>query len=743
MLEALRSRIGTTQLRSHATAESWSEGLRWVHVVSDATTGAACVALALVAASRFRRRLDWRTPRVVWLFCGWLLISSAARFVDAAQFWSAWPAISGALKAGTAVFSCAALVALLRTSSTDRRSAADGEEEIGAAVALEQPELLRAVIEASPTAFVLVAEDGAIRLANGAACRLFGWDLADLVGADVERLVPESHRAGHRALRAEFVRRPVRGRMSPRREVPALHRDGSTFPTSIELTPVETPAGPCVLASIEDLRERNRSALESERHFRDIANSLPRLVWTLEPEGSCDFVNRKWIEYTGQAAAPSPHDAWRASFHPEDFERLSSAWRECVRTGGDLSVELRVAGRGGRYRWFDARASAQRDAEGEVVRWIGSCADIHEQRELREALRSTAAIVESSHDAIIGFSLDDRVTTWNAAAERIYGYSADEIIGQAVSVLAPEDRMHEHLRYMERVRNGESTKPYDTVRRCRDGSLIEVSITISPVYDAEGAVVGASKLARDITERRRNERRLLQVTDELRRSNADLEQFASAASHDLQEPVRMITIYLQKLELSLAERLDPKSRDYLGTSMRAAARMKELIAGLLSYSRLRSGAVERTTVDLNSVLTAVRENLAQAISDSGATIQSGRLPVVRADRTQMLQLFQNLIGNALKFRGDAAPLVQLDARRCDRGWEIRVADNGIGIEPAHHERIFEVFKRLHSASEYPGTGIGLALCKRIVERHSGELRIESELGRGATFVVVLPESILP
>jgi light-regulated signal transduction histidine kinase (bacteriophytochrome) len=234
------------------------------------------------------------------------------------------------------------------------------------------------------------------------------------------------------------------------------------------------------------------------------------------------------------------------------------------------------------------------------------------------------------------------------------------------------------------------------------------------------------------------ERRVLERTSELKRSNKDLEQFAYVASHDLQEPLRMIHNYLQLLRQRYREKLDASGNEFVGFALDGAKRMHELIQDLLTYSRVGTQGRDFATVDCNEALARALANLSLAIEETSARVRHDPLPVVNGDLVQLTQLFQNLIGNAIKFRGEQPPEIQLSAIVKGDEWELTIADNGIGIAPEDFQRIFVVFQRLHSREKYPGTGIGLAVCKKIVERHGGRIWVESQMGRGTTFHVILP-----
>jgi PAS domain S-box-containing protein len=353
-----------------------------------------------------------------------------------------------------------------------------------------------------------------------------------------------------------------------------------------------------------------------------------------------------------------------------------------------------------------------------------------------------AAIIESSDDAILSEDLDGTLRSWNRGAERMFGYTAGEIVGRPVSLLVPAERREEEKEILARISHGERVEHYRTRRRRKDGSEVDVSLTASPIRDEAGAIIGASSISRDITRQIAIEAELARQSEELRRSNAELERFAYVASHDLQEPLRMVSSYVQLLARRYQGRLDADADEFIHYAVDGASRMRRLIQDLLTYARISTRGEAFEPVALEEVLEDTREALKVAIEESGATLTHDPLPTVTADPTQMGQLFQNLLSNALKFRGAEPPVVHIGARRSGDhagAWLFSVHDNGIGIDPAFFDRIFIVFQRLHGMTEYSGTGIGLALCRRIVERHGGHLWVESGPGRGATFFFTLPD----
>jgi len=356
---------------------------------------------------------------------------------------------------------------------------------------------------------------------------------------------------------------------------------------------------------------------------------------------------------------------------------------------------------------------------------------IDSQNELAaELLR---AIIESSDDAIISKDLNSVITSWNKSAERLFGYTEAEAIGKPITILIPPDRLDEEPQILSRIRSGERVDHFETTRVRKDGKLIDISLTISPVRDRTGRIVGASKIARDITERRK-------ADADLRRANRDLEQFAYSASHDLQEPMRTVNIYSELLTKRYHDKLDGQALEYLGHIRTGAMRMEALIRDLLSFTQITKLDVVPESVDANDILAKVLVDLEETIKDCNARVTTDPLPCVRMHGSHLRQLFQNLIGNALKYcSAERTPVVHISAEIQGGYVVFSVNDNGIGIGPEYHKNIFDLFKRLHTSNEYEGTGLGLAICERIMTQYGGQIWVESEVGTGSTFKFSLPK----
>jgi PAS domain S-box-containing protein len=473
------------------------------------------------------------------------------------------------------------------------------------------------LLEAAPDGMLLIDAQGAIRMVNGHAEVLFGYQSAELTGRPVEMLIPEPARGRHPAHRAAFLAAPGPRAMGDGYDPLGLRKDGTEFPVRVTLAAIGGAGGErLTIAAVRDI--------------------------------------------TGQEAAES-------------------------------------------------------------------------------AVRHLAAIVRHADDAIFGKSLDGLVLSWNRGAERLYGYSAAEIVGQPVALLTPAERAGEDARLIGQVaRTGEVVR-IETVRVSKDGSRSDVALTLSPIFGRDGQVTEISTVARNITARLRGERALQARTRELEASNRELEQFAYVASHDLQEPLRKVSSFCQLLAEHLQGRLDEEGEEYIGFAVDGAKRMQQLINGLLTLSRVGRTEEASSPVDCNLVIDRVRLDLALAIEEAGAEVLvSGRLPVVRAQLAEQVQLFSNLVANAIKFHGDEPPRIEISAVRDNGDWRFAVADNGIGIGPEYADRIFGVFQRLHARSRYPGTGIGLSVCKKIVESSGGRIWLESRPGAGSTFCWTCP-----
>ena len=398
------------------------------------------------------------------------------------------------------------------------------------------------------------------------------------------------------------------------------------------------------------------------------------------------------------------------------------------------------------------------------------------QKQARE-LREQAQLLDLAHDAIMVRDLDGRIMFWNQGAAERYGWSKQDAGGRSshqllqtefpqpleeiMSTLQRENFWEGELEHSRRDGTRIVVASRWVLRRSdhQPQAVMEINNDITERKRAEESLRKAHEeleervlertndlktsnalLEMEIVERRRAESVLSQRSGELARSNSELEQFAYVASHDLQEPLRMVASYVQLLERNYKKLFDAKGEEYIAYAVDGAKRMQVLINDLLAYSRVGTQGNDFALTDCAAVFGLAIKNLQKAIQESGASITCDPLPTVRADNVQLLQLFQNLLANAIKFRAEQPPEIHITAKHTGGVWQFAVKDNGIGIEPRHFERIFLIFQRLHNRRLYPGTGVGLAICKKIVDRHGGTIWPASEPGNGTTFFFTLPDT---
>ncbi|QLD89557.1 PAS domain S-box protein [Natronomonas salina] len=348
-------------------------------------------------------------------------------------------------------------------------------------------------------------------------------------------------------------------------------------------------------------------------------------------------------------------------------------------------------------------------------------------------------IVETVHDGIFVADHNDTFTLVNDAYTELVGYDRQTLLGSNVSLVVSGDIETLAAEFeAETQANPEKAGTFEATLETASGERIETEATVARLPQQAGEGPDYVVVVRDVTTRNERKRALEQANERLKSSNERLEHFAYAASHDLKEPLRMVSSYLRLVQRRADDELSDETREYLEYAVDGADRMGAMIDGLLQYSRVETRGNAFEPVDLNDVVADVRSDLDVRISESDAAITVEELPTVAGDEHQLRQVFQNLITNAIVYSGDDRPRISIDTERSGDMWTVSVRDHGIGIEPEYQDKIFEVFQRLHAESEYSGSGIGLALCERIIERHGGTINVDSEPGEGATFSFSLP-----
>jgi len=424
-------------------------------------------------------------------------------------------------------------------------------------------------------------------------------------------------------------------------------------------------------------------------------------------------------------------------------------------TTGIDHLEATLIARDGTKIPASVAISILKEKDGIQAGYVVIARDVTSQKQAEEALKKSEekyrTILENIEDAYYEVDIACNFTFFNDSLCKILGYSKDELMG--VNNRQHTDKENDKMIYQAFNKVYRTGKPnigtqYEIIRK--DGTRRQVEASASLMKDAEDKPIGFRGIIRDITQRKQAEEELKGYAAELERSNQELEQFAYIASHDLQEPLRMVASYTQLLARRYRGKLDSDADEFIAYAVDGATRMQGLINDLLTYSRIGTKGKDFEPTDCEAVFDRTLDNLQKAVEESGAKISHDPLPTVMADGMQLGQLFQNLIGNAIKFRSEEHPSIHVSCERIEesaigngqsamnKGWIFSVRDNGIGIDPEFTGRIFIIFQRLHKRGEYPGTGIGLAVCKKIVERHGGRIWVESDPGKGSTFYFTIP-----
>lgn len=615
----------------------------------------------------------------------------------------------------------------------------------------ESENRFRVAFEQANIGMVLSEIDGSITKVNQALIDMLGYSEAELLSTDWGSL---THPDDVAAI-TDYLPLLLAGeRDNFRVESRYLHKDGHIVWAAVAMIIVRNDEGQpqYFMSHVIDISEQKHSdmLLREAMNRLEEAQRVARLgSWEWDTVN--DVITGSPEFYRLFECAPRQLARLQdlvEVLHPEDVERVQQEVSDALERRYPYHTEYRVRRMDNPWRYIEARGVISYDDRDQPVRMIGTCMDITErktaERRAEEEERKARAFLDGTRDMVTVVDPEGRLLYVNASASKFLGGATGEFIGKRMFDFAHPDDMDTTQRSFEGwIREKVSWASLENRLVSKDGRVLHALWTIMPQF-RNGELFEIWSIARDITERKGYEEELKMLNNSLARSNQELEQFAYVASHDLQEPLRMVSSYTQLLARRYQDQLDQDARDFIDFAVDGANRMQRLIQDLLSFSRVTTRGQPMKNLDVHDALGEAVHNLQAAIQESGALVSNSELPWILGDSTQISMIFQNLIGNAIKFhKPDEPPRVHVSARRdAARGgfWVLSVQDNGIGIETRHFDRLFVIFQRLHGKQDYPGTGIGLALCKRIVERHGGNIWLESEAGVGTTFFFTLPSA---
>ena len=609
----------------------------------------------------------------------------------------------------------------------------------------------------------MLDKDGYVKYSNPAATAITGYSADELLNQSLSLFYSDgndSTKSGY-----ELSQALKKGKYMS--EGWRIKKGEARFWGEILLSPVydekNTLAGySCIIRDISEKKQLELELRKNEERYRLMVEGVKDYaIFMLDANGYIQTWNDGAKRIKGYNSNEIIGKHFSIFYRAEDLENKKPE-REltiAIKEGRYEEDGWRVKKNGSVF-WANVVLTALYSEQNKLIGFSKLTRDLTERKRKEEELQQSEeryrSLVEQVTDYGI-FMLDEkgRIASWNEGARRIKGYNADEIIGKYFAIFYPEeDILNGKPAYELKVARAEGKFEEEGWRLKKDGSRFWANVVITAVYNKQGILVGFSKVTRDLTERKKSERELrdsydsyrklaheLRVTNtELSHANEELEQFTSIVSHDLQEPVRTIKSFLTLIDIKLDQVQSADLKLYINKALNAAGRMKELIQNLLHYSQLSKDEITREEVNVALLFNEALKNLESSVDASKAQITiENEVDTIYGDRVQLVQLIQNLVSNALKFTSSETPQIKIKCTKEDGHVKFAVSDNGIGIARGDLNKVFEIFRRLNTAKEYPGTGIGLAICKKIVDRHQGKIWPESKPGKGTTFYFTLNE----
>ena len=536
-------------------------------------------------------------------------------------------------------------------------------------------------------------------------------------------------------------------------------KDGTEFELEWQIAPLRNDLGKIThfVATQHDITERKRAEAalrEREELFALFIEHSPAALAMFDREMRYVAASRRWMTDFGIA-----DKVILGRSHYEVFPEMPARWREihrrCLAGAVEKCEEEQFVRADGTVNWIRWEVRPWRESNGQIGGILVFSEDVSSRKHDEEVRARLAAIVVHSDDAIIGKGLDSVITSWNAGAEKVFGFSSDEMIGRPITRIIPPDRQREEDLIMGQIKRGQVVDHFETLRQAKDGRLINVSVTVSPIKDAQGKITGASKIVRDITASKRAEekvhqlnaeleQRVIERTAQLESANKELEAFSYSVSHDLRAPLRAVDGFSQAVLEDYGPKLPEEGRRYLQTIREGAQKMGALIDDLLTFSRLSRQPLSTQTVNTGRLVQGVLEEMQAHHPEPAAEVRLGELPSCRGDPALLKQVWVNLLSNAFKYSRNRHPaVIEIGCRATETENIFYVRDNGTGFDMRYAHKLFGVFQRLHRAEEFEGTGVGLAIVQRVVHRHGGRVWAEAEVDHGATFYFTLNEGAKP
>ena len=586
-----------------------------------------------------------------------------------------------------------------------------------------------AIFMMDPRGQILSWNDGAQRIKGYKADEIIGHNFSCFFPPeDVDRGRPEQVLR----LAAENGRHEEHGMR--------VRKDGTRFLANSTFTALRDATG--ALRGFSEFSHDLTESKESGAKYRALLEAAPDAMLVLNPKSQIVLLNLQAEnhfgyqrdELVGQPVTSIIPEGFAERLIADGTRTAAEALAQQIGTG----IELSGRRKDGSTFPIEIMLSPLQSPEGILV--TAAIRDISVRKAAEKHLAQMEGryrgLLEAAPDPMVLVNQAGQIVLVNLQAERVFGYRRDELVGALARTLVSQDSVERLITYTPRSPDGnfaeQSRTGIDLDGRHKDGSTIPIAVMLSRLETDEGVLLAVA--IRDITARKKAELLLLRTVEDLNRSNEELGQFAYIASHDLQEPLRMVASYTQLLSKRYKGRLDADADEFIAFAVDGANRMQRLIQDLLAYSRVGTKGKELVKISSERCLERAIGNLRGALEDSGAVVTYDPLPIVLADEGQLIQVFQNLVGNAIKYHGLSVPQVHVSSTSdADAKWSFSVNDNGLGIEAQYFDKIFGMFQRLHKRDEFEGTGIGLAICKKIVERHGGAISVESQLGQGSTF----------